>query len=89
MKSTTCWHPKSPLRKGGVERARLKFKNYFPDPEVDMVFYLKKTWISVVNYTYPRPLQHPTQIQCNFRMFYYRVDSLRKKHSIYLWNIKL
>ena len=42
MKSTTCWHPKSPLRKRGVERARLKFKNYFPDPELDMDFTLKK-----------------------------------------------
>ena len=42
----------SPLRKKGVERARLKFKNYFPDPELDMDFTLKKTRISVVNYTY-------------------------------------
>ena len=42
MKSTTYLHPKSPLRKGGVERARLKFKNYFPDPEVDMDFTSKK-----------------------------------------------
>ena len=42
MKSTTCLHPKSPLRKRGVERARLKFKNYFPDPELDMDFTLKK-----------------------------------------------
>ena len=31
----------------------------------------------------------PTQIECNFRMFYHRADSLRKKHSMYLWNIKL
>ena len=31
MKSTTCLHFKSPLRKKGVERAKLKFKNYFPD----------------------------------------------------------
>ena len=42
MKSTTCLHPKSPLRKRGVERARLKFKNYFPDPELGMDFTLKK-----------------------------------------------
>ena len=35
MKSTTCLHPKSPLRKRGVERAKLKFKNYFPDREFD------------------------------------------------------
>ena len=42
MKSTTCLHPKSPLRKRGVERARLKFKDYFPDPELDMDFTLKK-----------------------------------------------
>ena len=28
MKSTTCLRPKSPLRKRGVERAKLKFKNY-------------------------------------------------------------
>ena len=42
MKSATCLHPKSPLRKRGVERARLKFKNYFPAPELDMDFTLKK-----------------------------------------------
>ena len=36
MKSTTCLHLKSPLRKRGVERAKLKFKNYFPDREFDM-----------------------------------------------------
>ena len=30
MKSTTCLHLKSPLRKRGVQRAKLKFKNYFP-----------------------------------------------------------
>ena len=35
MKSTTCLHPNSPLRKRGVERAKLKFKNYFPDREFD------------------------------------------------------
>ena len=29
MKSTTCLHLKSPVRKRGVERAKLKFKNYF------------------------------------------------------------
>ena len=33
MKSTTCLHPKLPLRKRGVERAKLKFKNYFPDQD--------------------------------------------------------
>ena len=38
MKSTTCLHPKSPLRKRGVERAKLKFKNYFPDREFDTNF---------------------------------------------------
>ena len=42
MKSTTCLHPKSPLRKRGVERAKLKFKNYFPDREFDTDFTLKK-----------------------------------------------
>ena len=47
MKSTTCLHPKSPLRKRGVERAKLKFKNYFPDREFDTDFTLKKTRISV------------------------------------------
>ena len=36
MKSTTCLHLKSPLRKRGVERAKLKFKNYLPDLEFDM-----------------------------------------------------
>ena len=36
MKSTTCWHLKSPLRKRGVERAKLKFKNYFSDLEFEM-----------------------------------------------------
>ena len=36
MKSTTCLHLKSPLRKRGVERAKLKFKNYFLDLEFDM-----------------------------------------------------
>ena len=35
MKSTTCLHPKLPLRKRDVERAKLKFKNYFPDREFD------------------------------------------------------
>ena len=42
MKSTTCLHPKSPLRKRGVERAKLKFKNYFSDPELRSDFTLKK-----------------------------------------------
>ena len=36
MKSTTCLHLKSPLRKIGAERAKLKFKNCFPDREFDM-----------------------------------------------------
>ena len=36
MKSTTCLHLKSPLTKKGVERAKLKFKNNFPDQEFDM-----------------------------------------------------
>ena len=36
MKSTTCLHLKSHLRKRGVERAKLKFKNYFPDREFDI-----------------------------------------------------
>ena len=36
MKSATCLHLKSRLRKRGVERAKLKFKNYFPDREFDM-----------------------------------------------------
>ena len=36
MKSSTCLHLKSPLRKKGVERAKLKFKNYFFDREFDM-----------------------------------------------------
>ena len=36
MKSTTCLHLKSPLTKKGVERAKLKFKNYFPDQDFDM-----------------------------------------------------
>ena len=31
MKSTTCLHFKSPLRKRCVERAELKTENYFPD----------------------------------------------------------
>ena len=35
MKSTTFLHLKSPLRKRGVERAKLKFTNYFPDREFD------------------------------------------------------
>ena len=35
MKSTTCLHFKSPLRKRGVERAKLKTENYFPDREFD------------------------------------------------------
>ena len=51
MKSATCLHPKSPLRKRGVERARLKFKNYFPAPELDMDFTLKKLeylYISII-----------------------------------------
>ena len=38
MKSTTCLHPKSPLRKRGVERTRLEFNNYFLDPEFDTDF---------------------------------------------------
>ena len=42
MKSTTSSHPKSPLRKRGVERAILEFKNYFPDREFDTDFTLKK-----------------------------------------------
>ena len=36
MKSTNCLHLKSPLGKRGVKRAKLKFKNYFPDLEFDM-----------------------------------------------------
>ena len=36
MKSTTYLHLKSSLRKRGVERAKLKFKNYFPDREFDI-----------------------------------------------------
>ena len=35
IKSTTCLHPKLPPRKRDVERAKLKFKNYFPDREFD------------------------------------------------------
>ena len=41
MKSTTCLHLKSPLRKRGVERAKLKFKNYFLDLEFDMDWTIK------------------------------------------------
>ena len=36
MKSTACLKLKSPLRKRGVERAKFKFKNYFPDREFNM-----------------------------------------------------
>ena len=36
MKSTTCLHLMSPLRKTGVERFKLKFKNYFLDRAFDM-----------------------------------------------------
>ena len=36
MKSTTYLHLKSPLRKRGVQRAKFKFKNYFPDQEFDI-----------------------------------------------------
>ena len=35
MKSTNCLHFKSPLRKKGIERAKLKFKNYFRDQKFD------------------------------------------------------
>ena len=35
MKSITCGHLKTSLRKRGVERAKLKLKNYFPDREFD------------------------------------------------------
>ena len=31
-----CLHFKSPLTKRGVERAKLKTENYFPDREFDM-----------------------------------------------------
>ena len=34
--STSRLHLKSPLRKRGVERVKLKTKNYFPDREFDM-----------------------------------------------------
>ena len=36
MKSTTCLHFNSPLRKIGVERAKLKIKNYLSDRELNM-----------------------------------------------------
>ena len=36
MKSTVCLHFKSPLRKRVVERAKFKFKHYFPNREFDM-----------------------------------------------------
>ena len=36
MKSTVCLHLKSPLRKRVVERAKFKFKHYFPNREFDM-----------------------------------------------------
>ena len=36
MKSTTCLNLKSPIRKTGVERVKLKFKNYVLDREFDM-----------------------------------------------------
>ena len=36
MKTTTCLHLKSRITKRGVERAKLKFKIYFPDQEFDM-----------------------------------------------------
>ena len=36
MKSTTCLHLKSPLRKRGVERVKFRCKNYFTDREFDM-----------------------------------------------------
>ena len=68
MKSTTCWHPKSPLRKGGVERARLKFKNYFPDPEVDMDFTSKKLeylWLIIhIHAHFNTPLKSSVIFEC-------------------------
>ena len=36
MKSTTCLQLKSPLRKRGVKRVKLKTENYFSDREFDM-----------------------------------------------------
>ena len=36
MKSIICLHFKSPLRERGVECAKLKTENYFPDREFDM-----------------------------------------------------
>ena len=36
MKSTTCLQLKSPLRKRGVTRVKLKAENYFPDREFYM-----------------------------------------------------
>ena len=36
MKSTTCLNLKSPLRKRGVERVKLKTEDYFPDRKFDM-----------------------------------------------------
>ena len=36
MKITTCLYFKSSLRERGVERAKLKTENYFPDWEFDM-----------------------------------------------------
>ena len=36
MKSTTYLHLKSPLRKRGVERVKLKRKNYFLDRELNL-----------------------------------------------------
>ena len=36
MKSTTSLHLKLPPGKRGVERAKLKIKNYFPDWEFNM-----------------------------------------------------
>ena len=36
MKSTSCLYLKSPIRKRGVGRVKLKTENYFPDRELDM-----------------------------------------------------
>ena len=59
--------------------------NYRRNPCISLPFFFRYTYqtrgvqIVLTWMWWTRPLQHPTQIECNFRMLYHRADSLRKK----------
>ena len=73
MKSATCLHLKSPLRKRGVERFVMKFTNYFPDRKFHMVL----TWKTRIKKKRLKKYE-----KTFFYFFYFRVIPVRDQ---FLW----